>query len=227
MAEHQSLQQSGSQRAFYVLGTIVLVLGCLYWAQKILIPLALAVLLAVVLSPLVARLQRFGLGRLVAGALVAGMAFAFLACICWFVVAQVPYLFEEIPRHRQEIAAKMRQLEGSSPSPVANLMDMARDVSAKLSPAGWDGGQDALPVTVVNGQSPVLTLGGERRRVVRGTGAVYRFRGHTGRLLPGGARRSAQPAIPRGGPEPAGSRYSCQRRGHATHQQLSDNTTAH
>src|SRR5438105_2831715 len=52
-----------ARRTFHVLGSAALVVAALYWGQKIVIPFALALLLAFVLSPLVARLERRGLRR--------------------------------------------------------------------------------------------------------------------------------------------------------------------
>ena len=44
-------------------GIIALVVAALYWLQAVLIPLALAVLLTFLLSPVVGTLERRGLGR--------------------------------------------------------------------------------------------------------------------------------------------------------------------
>src|SRR6516225_6592002 len=49
--------------AFLILGGLVLVTACLYWARQVLIPVALAVLLTFILTPAVSALQRRGLGR--------------------------------------------------------------------------------------------------------------------------------------------------------------------
>ena len=54
------------QRALIILTSAVvavIVVSCLYWAQKIFIPVALAVFLTFLLAPLVTILQRRGLGR--------------------------------------------------------------------------------------------------------------------------------------------------------------------
>ena len=45
------------------MGILALVVAGLYWLQAVLIPLALAVLLTFLLSPVVSTLQRRGLGR--------------------------------------------------------------------------------------------------------------------------------------------------------------------
>ena len=42
----------------------VLIVASLYWAQAVLIPVALAILLTFLLSPVAAALERIGLGRL-------------------------------------------------------------------------------------------------------------------------------------------------------------------
>jgi predicted PurR-regulated permease PerM len=53
-----------AQGAFYLLGSAGLLVAALDWGQKVLIPLALAVLLSFVLAPLVSRLDR---GRAASG----------------------------------------------------------------------------------------------------------------------------------------------------------------
>src|SRR4051794_1646817 len=53
-----------SSRPLVVLGSVVLVVAALYWAQAFLIPIAVAFVLTFVLSPLVNALQRVRLGRI-------------------------------------------------------------------------------------------------------------------------------------------------------------------
>ena len=45
-------------------GLVILVMGCLYWAKPVLIPVAFAVLLSFVLNPVITGLQRRGLPRI-------------------------------------------------------------------------------------------------------------------------------------------------------------------
>jgi len=52
---------AGARRAFYLLGSAGLLVAGLYWGQRVLIPLALAVLLTFVLAPPVSLLERRGL----------------------------------------------------------------------------------------------------------------------------------------------------------------------
>jgi predicted PurR-regulated permease PerM len=48
-----------------VVGTLVLIVASMYWARQVLIPVALAMLLTFLLSPVDSALQRLGLGRVV------------------------------------------------------------------------------------------------------------------------------------------------------------------
>jgi len=58
-----SSSSASSYRPLIILGGVVLVTASLYFAQKVLVPLALAVLLAFILAPVVDILQRRGLWR--------------------------------------------------------------------------------------------------------------------------------------------------------------------
>src|ERR1700733_2689196 len=51
---------------FYTLGSIAIVVATLYFAQSVLIPLALAILFAFLLTPFVTRAERWGLNRVAA-----------------------------------------------------------------------------------------------------------------------------------------------------------------
>lgn len=59
-----------SRRAFVpttsLVMLVVLVTGCLFWAKPVLVPVALAVLITFVHSPVIATLERRGVPRLLA-----------------------------------------------------------------------------------------------------------------------------------------------------------------
>ncbi|PYN18261.1 MAG: hypothetical protein DME05_01480, partial [Candidatus Rokuibacteriota bacterium] len=60
---------------------VVLVLACFYWAQDVLIPVALAVLITFLLTPPVLLLQRWGMPRLLSVITVFVLALALVAGI--------------------------------------------------------------------------------------------------------------------------------------------------
>jgi predicted PurR-regulated permease PerM len=116
------------QRLFYRLATGVLIVAALYWAQSVLIPVALAVLLAFALSPLAGWLERRRLGRIPSSLLVTAVALSLLGGLAWVAVLQVRNLSEEIPKHGPELAAKF--------GPILHL---ARRLEPPAEPAKPDG----------------------------------------------------------------------------------------
>jgi predicted PurR-regulated permease PerM len=112
------------QRTLVVLGSLVLVVASLKVAQPILIPLALAVLFAFVLQPLVALLQHHGFRRLPAVLLVACLAFAVLGGLIWFFTLQIQSLLADWPTYRQNI---QRKIEAMDPRGELHLLDRVRD----------------------------------------------------------------------------------------------------
>src|SRR5881397_3695296 len=76
-------------RPLLVLVGTALVVGALYFARAILLPVALAIVLAFVLSPVVGILRRWGLGRVPATLLVVLLLVSALGAAAWVVVNQV------------------------------------------------------------------------------------------------------------------------------------------
>lgn len=119
----------GVQR--FVLCGAALALGILglHFGQALLIPLALAALLAFALDPAVNRLQRWRLPRGLAVGVVMTMAVAGLLGAAAVATVQVGELGQELPTHRQNIQKKLRELRPAlAPSgttrEVTRLMDM-------------------------------------------------------------------------------------------------------
>src|SRR5262245_59379540 len=101
--------RSGALRKFQpliVLGGVTLVVGILYLARDILIPLAIATMLTFMLTPVVSALQRRGLALSIAVLLVVVMAFSALGGVAWILADQVRGLAEELPKYRSNIRQK-------------------------------------------------------------------------------------------------------------------------
>src|SRR5262249_51635287 len=90
----------------------VVVVAVLYLAQAILVPLALATLLAFLLTPVVTWLER-GLGRAPAVLAVVILTFTGLGVVGWTVTQQLGTLVTELPTYRQNINAKIRDVRGA------------------------------------------------------------------------------------------------------------------
>ncbi len=84
----------------------VLVVAVLYWAQAVLVPFALAILLTFVLTPPVAWLQRW-VGRVPAVLLAVTLVFAALGLAGWGLTRQIDHLAEDLPGYRANIRTKI------------------------------------------------------------------------------------------------------------------------
>ena len=90
-----------------VLGSIVLVVASLYWAQAVLIPVALAILLTFLLNPIVAILQSNGLGRAPAAVLVVVLVSVIVLAAGWVTASQMSSLAYELPKYQDNIQQKI------------------------------------------------------------------------------------------------------------------------
>jgi predicted PurR-regulated permease PerM len=152
---------------FVTLVTIVVVIAVLRVAEEITIPLALALLLAFLLSPLVVRLSRW-LPRAVAIALTVCLAFSVVTTAAWLISNQAVALLRELPRYesnlREKVAAlKQPQAAGSWARTIATIermeADLFRPFAGSPAPAA-DGRHAPVPVEVrPANHSPVQLTG--------------------------------------------------------------------
>ncbi len=148
----------GWQHAVVVLtGTVVavVVVSFLYWAQKVLVPVALAVFLTFLLAPPVTMLQRRGLRRTPAVIVVVLAAALLLAGIVCVVAVEVKSLVGELPTYSENIKERMKSLREMSQG-TGGLETLVQDITGewKSQPASPEeetgekppGPLDAAPV---------------------------------------------------------------------------------
>src|SRR5947207_10943501 len=85
-------------------------LFCLGIAQDVFIPIALAMLLTFVLSPVVERLQRWRVPRVAAVIVAVVLVFSLLGGLGWLLASQVTTLAEDLPQYKNNITRKIRQV---------------------------------------------------------------------------------------------------------------------
>ncbi len=130
MAIAPSLQASRWLRGLE--GT-VLVVGVLYFARPILMPVALAVLISFALTPAVSALQRRGLHRVASVGVVVLLLFTTLGLVVWKTVDEFSDLLINLPTYRQNLREKIGQLKaGSDSSVLRGLEQVVSDVSSDL-----------------------------------------------------------------------------------------------
>ncbi len=125
----------------------VLVIGILYWAQAVLVPFALAILLTFVLSPPVAWLQRW-IGRGAAVMVVVSLVFTLLGLAVWGIERQLEGIAAELPTYRANILAKIADVRGASRGgSMERLQKTIDDITKDL--AGGEGAPGVSQQTVI------------------------------------------------------------------------------
>jgi predicted PurR-regulated permease PerM len=99
--------------SFFVLPTVVLIIASLYWAQAVLIPVAVSILLTFLLTPVADSLERLGLGRVFSVILIVILAFSFLAAVGGVVTLELTSVANELPIYRNNIEQKIADIRGA------------------------------------------------------------------------------------------------------------------
>ena len=117
-------------------GTVLaaIALECLYWAQAIFLPVAMAGFLTFVLAPLASILQRKGLGRAPSVVLVVLLAVLVMGGIVWVVGAQARNMASEAPAYTENLTARLRSLRQLGQGPLARrLHGMVQEMAGALT----------------------------------------------------------------------------------------------
>jgi predicted PurR-regulated permease PerM len=111
--------------------SFAVICAILYWGQVVLIPLALAALVTFLMSPLVARLDHWGLPRLIAVLVVASVVTGVVGALGYVVVGELGVLAEELPAYRDNVHAKIAELrtmiEGGTLEQVQRTIEDIRE----------------------------------------------------------------------------------------------------
>src|SRR5580700_2056385 len=108
-----SRSRCNEQALILLSGIVVAVaaIGFLYWAQKVLIPIAMALFFAFVLNPVVMQFQRWRFPRVLAVCAVTLLAAAVILGFGWLVVSQVSGLLGELPSYTKNIKKKLEAFQ--------------------------------------------------------------------------------------------------------------------
>jgi predicted PurR-regulated permease PerM len=115
-----------------ILLTLVVVVAVLEVAQDVLMPLALAFLFAFLLSPVVAWLERHGLGRTISVVITTFVAFALAVGLLFVVVNQFVGLVEDLPSYRDNLMHKIKSVSGAAGSELERGAETVRELSDEL-----------------------------------------------------------------------------------------------
>ena len=124
-------EQFRSTRAFAWIA-MLLAIAALYFARKVFIPLALAVLLSFLLGPLVVFLRHLKLNRVFSVVVLVGMACALVGFIAWLMAAQVYDLAEKLPLYQSNIQKKLQSFSPPGGGLFAKSARMLREMTQDL-----------------------------------------------------------------------------------------------
>jgi predicted PurR-regulated permease PerM len=124
---------------FLRVATFVLVVAVLRLAEDVLLPVAFAILLAFLLSPLVVRLMRWGLPRAAAIVMTVTVAFSVIGGIGWIVAAQVISLVRELPNYEENIRHKIVTITSPrTPTVMSRMAGMVENLRREIKSAAPD-----------------------------------------------------------------------------------------
>jgi predicted PurR-regulated permease PerM len=142
--------RSSSNTTSTALLTVIIAVAVLYFARTVLIPLALAVLLAFLLAPLVIRLRHWGFGRVPSVLSVVLLTFAILGFIGALLATQLTELGRKLPEYQQNVYQKVESLRSSSSGLINRAGQFIRNLTDEFESAA--AGQ---PATSPDGAKPV------------------------------------------------------------------------
>jgi predicted PurR-regulated permease PerM len=129
----------------------VLVIAVLYWAQAVLVPIALAILLTFVLTPPVSWLERW-IGRVPAVLATVTLVFTILGLAGWGLARQLDSLVEELPSYRVNILSKIADVRGAGKGgSVEKLQETIEDIKTDIGRSERPAGRaPSRPVVVIS-----------------------------------------------------------------------------
>lgn len=120
--------------ALSVLPGLILIIASLYWAQAFLIPLAFSLLLTFLLTPLVERLENFGLSRVPSVMIVVFFILCLLVSIAWIVAVQFTSVANQLATYQSNIRQKVIDIRGAGKGgALEKVKETAKEVTEELN----------------------------------------------------------------------------------------------
>jgi predicted PurR-regulated permease PerM len=125
---------AASSRVLTLIAVVVVIVG-LYFGRQVLIPLALAVVLAFLLTPVVGWLEHLRFGRVPAVGMVLFLSFALAGSVGWVVTGQLMSVVDDFPGYRSNIENKIESLHVPHGSGLKDASNTLAELSNELSAA--------------------------------------------------------------------------------------------
>jgi len=120
-------------------------IAALYFMREILIPLAFALTLTFMLTPVVSLLQKLKLGRLPAAAFTLLVVIAVVCWGSWNIGKQLIDVVSQLPVYRENIQAKVKSFSLSGKGSLSRAAASVRELSQELSKSAPFPASDGQP----------------------------------------------------------------------------------
>jgi predicted PurR-regulated permease PerM len=149
-----------ASRLLTLIAVAVVIVG-LYFGRQVLIPLALAVVLSFLLTPVVCLLEKCRLGRVPSVLIVLVLSFILAATVGWIVTGQLMNIVDEFPSYKSNIQDKIQALHIPHGSGLKDASNTVTELSNELSAASESAGDkktgksaNGRPIAVQMTQAP-------------------------------------------------------------------------
>jgi predicted PurR-regulated permease PerM len=140
--------------------TAVAVIATLYFARVVFVPLALALLFSLLLTPVVAFLEKIKLPRILAIFLVVVTLVGLMGLMAWQTSQQFGDLTNQLPTYKKTLQDKIRALKGASGQSLNQASDTVKELGKELVTAtpGSPPANEARNTPAAPGSSPSRPL---------------------------------------------------------------------
>ncbi|HEX3376776.1 MAG TPA: AI-2E family transporter [Candidatus Acidoferrales bacterium] len=114
-----------------ITGTIIVL--TLYFAKVVFIPLALALLLSFILTPIVMLLERIRIKRAIAIFIVMTCLVGLMGILGWKMYGQLTDLAEQLPTYKMALVQKIQSLKGHDTQALAKMSSTIKDLENEIS----------------------------------------------------------------------------------------------
>jgi predicted PurR-regulated permease PerM len=117
---------------FIILASSCIIVAALFFARDVLIPVALAMLLSFLLTPVVRRFERAKLGRIASVLIAVVLMFALIGILAYVVTQQLLDLGENLDQYKDNIVTKVERLRPKGGGVLQKLEDVGTEVQKRL-----------------------------------------------------------------------------------------------
>lgn len=131
MAHSSQPHSSSSKASFFI--AVALTIAMLYFGRRIFIPLALALVLSFLLSPVVGAFEKVRLGRVPSVLIVMVLCCGLAAGVAWGVANQFVAIMGHIADYRSNLVEKVHSLRPTTHGPITEATAAIRELNKELA----------------------------------------------------------------------------------------------